>query len=241
MKHLIGNKKLKRGITMTILLLGNGKTMQQSKRIIRNYLVASSNENIFIKHYNDFKSLESCSLSFDLLIVELSTFQQKDFSDKVDYLSKTIKSNNAVTVIISNNENCPVKYLRLHIIDRVLTNNLENMLPKFLDDYLEGYSAKTNLFYYNVYKSQRIINKKQILFFQSDGKRVIINTKTGQDTFYGKLSDCIKQPCMKNFVFIHQSYLVNMHYIDEIKNRRVYIGKWELPISRKYSHNVKFK
>lgn len=224
---------------MTILLLGSGKTIQQAKKCICNYIVTSHYENILVKHYNDFKSLESCLISFDLLIVELSTLQQEDFCDEVDILSEKIKTNNAATIIITDKKNCPLKYLSLRIIDRVIKNNLENMLPKLLADFYEGSFAKFNLFHYNFYKSQRIVNKKQILFLQSDGKRIIIYTKEGQDTFYGKLSDCIKQPCMRDFIFIHQSYLINMHYIDKIKNGKVYIGKWELPISRKYSHSVK--
>ena len=225
---------------MTILLLGSGRTILQAKKCIDNYLVGSNYEDILIKHFNDLKSMERNSECFEIMIIE-PTGKQLNETCKEDFelLSERIRANNASTVIITDKNNCPVELFRLHVIDRILTETIESGLQKVLDNYFEGYYAKNNLFHYNVYKSQRIINKNQILFLQSDGKRVIIYTKRGQDTFYGKLSDCIKQPCMKHFVFIHQSYLINTFYIDEIRNGKVYIDKWELPISRKYSCNVK--
>lgn len=227
---------------MTILLLGSGRNILKVKRIIDNYIVGSHYEDILIKHFYNFKSMESYSLSFDILIIEPTGKQlNKICKEEFERLSNKIRTNNASTVIITDKDCCPVELFRLHIIDQILADDIENSLHKVLDNYFEGYFAKYNLFHYNVYKSQRIININQILFFQSDGKRVIIYTKRGQDTFYGKLSDCIKQPCMKHFVFIHQSYLINTFYIDEIRNGKVYIDKWELPISRKYSYNVKMR
>lgn len=225
---------------MTILLLGSGRTILQAKKCIDNYLVGSNYEDILIKHFNDFKSMERNSQSFDIMIIEPTGKQLNETcKEEFELLCERIRANNASTVIITDKDSCPVELFRFHVIDQILVDDIENSIHKVLDNYFEGYFAKYNLFHYNVYKSQRIINKNQILFLQSDGKRVIIYTKRGQDTFYGKLSDCIKQPCMKSFVFIHQSYLINPFYIDEIRNGKVYIDKWDLPISRKYSCNVR--
>ena len=230
-----GDKNTVMGDTMTILLLGSGQNIKQTKKCVQNYLVGTHYENILIKHCNGLKSFKSRTFSFDLLITALEDIHKEER----DPLAEIIRENNAATVIITDKDDCPVEYLALHIIDRVSKANFENDLCRVMDDYFEGHFADHDLFRYNVHKSQRIVNRKQILFLQSDGKRIIIYTQNGQDTFYGKLSDCVKQPCMRDFVFIHQSYLVNPFFIDEIRNGKVYIGKWELPISRKYSQNIR--
>lgn len=49
---------------MTFLLLGSGRTILQAKKYIDNYLVESNYEDIWIKHFYDFKSMESYILSF---------------------------------------------------------------------------------------------------------------------------------------------------------------------------------
>lgn len=229
---------VKRGNKMTILLLGSGEAVQQARSCIRNYILASSYDNILIKYCSDLESLQDPGFSFDLLLLELSRQGSKPSEEALELLVGTVRTNNASTVVLTDMDDCPVEALSLHIIDRVSTDNIETGLCRVLNSYYEEYHAECNLFHYNVCKGQRIVNKKQILFLQSDGRRVIIHTQFGQDHFYGKLSDCLKQPCMRDFIFIHQSYLINPFYIDEIRNKKVYIGRWELPISRKYSHNI---
>lgn len=69
------------------------------------------------------------------------------------------------------------------------------------------------------YKSQgnsyRIMYR-DILYFQSDGRKINIVMEKEIQSFYGKLSE-IEQMCPEGlFLRIHKSYLINMHHAKEI-------------------------
>lgn len=77
---------------------------------------------------------------------------------------------------------------------------------------------------------------KEILFFYSDKRKVILVTKQGEYPFYDKLDQVenkINSGREKTgFVRIHQRYLVNGNKINQITVHHVKIGETILPISR---------
>lgn len=70
-----------------------------------------------------------------------------------------------------------------------------------------------------VYKNRGYIYRimyKDILYFQSDGRKVNIIMKEKTESFYGKLSE-IEPICPEGmFLRIHKSYLINIHHAKEI-------------------------
>lgn len=51
-----------------------------------------------------------------------------------------------------------------------------------------------------------------ILFFSSEGRKIKITTNHGESKFYGALKDIVKN-LPSDFIWIHQSYVVNKNYI----------------------------
>ena len=80
--------------------------------------------------------------------------------------------------------------------------------------------------------------KKEIRWFYSDKRKVMLVTDRGEYGFYAQLDEVEKQ--LKDggeagqFVRIHQRYLVNTKWVDQIGSASVQIGGEELPISRAY-------
>ena len=75
--------------------------------------------------------------------------------------------------------------------------------------------SECNFEYKNQGNSYRVMYK-DILYFQSDGRKINIVMENDSQSFYGKLSE-IEQECPEGlFLRIHKSYLINMHYIKEI-------------------------
>ena len=75
--------------------------------------------------------------------------------------------------------------------------------------------SECNFEYKNQENSYRVMYK-DILYFQSDGRKINIVMENDSQSFYGKLSE-IEQECPEGlFLRIHKSYLINMHYIKEI-------------------------
>lgn len=72
-----------------------------------------------------------------------------------------------------------------------------------------------NFEYKNQGNSYRIMYK-DILYFQSDGRKINIVMEKKIESFYGKLSE-IEQMCPEGvFLRIHKSYLINMCHAKEI-------------------------
>lgn len=77
------------------------------------------------------------------------------------------------------------------------------------------------------------IDPKEILFIQSDGAYIIIQTKTRR-IVQRKLLKEIEQELPDNFMRTHRSYIVNRDYITHKKSSALTLGEYTIPISRSY-------
>ena len=226
---------------ISVLILGNSDVIKRLYNLINSYIVESYyDDKMTINLQDGIECLYDTTSKFDLLFIDETCKNQLlnsigHFSSLVEQIEK----NNAVTIVVSNDNAIPINLIKLNIRDWIAPKHLENQIYSAIDNYLLGTFSKYNFFHYRIHRSNHLVNTKQILFFQSEGKRIIIQTKQGTEYFYGQLSSCQEQICIRSFVLIHQSYLVNPLYIDEIKERKVYIGNYILPISRKHLENVR--
>lgn len=97
--------------------------------------------------------------------------------------------------------------------------------------------------YVNNYQENKV-RVKDIIYFESVYRKVHINMKQGADCFYGKLSDIEKtlENSVIPFIRIHQSYLVNYHYISHYKSSKIIMENGaELMISIAHRSAVKEK
>ncbi len=74
---------------------------------------------------------------------------------------------------------------------------------------------------------------KEILYFESSGKKIKIVKQSEVREFYGKLSDIGQQLKDKDFIQIHKSYLINYFHVIEYQYEYVKMSdKTMLPISQ---------
>lgn len=74
---------------------------------------------------------------------------------------------------------------------------------------------------------------KDILYFESENRKINIITKDDTRTFYGTLDDVFEKVKQYNFLDIHKSYLVNYNYIVKFEYRQVTLTNDRvLPISQ---------
>lgn len=78
------------------------------------------------------------------------------------------------------------------------------------------------------------IPHKEILYFESDRRKVNCVTPNRSYEFYGKLDEVAQELSSSDFVRIHQRYLVRADAIRQICGNEVQIGAHTLPISRSY-------
>lgn len=72
---------------------------------------------------------------------------------------------------------------------------------------------------------------RDILYFYSDRRKVVLVTEEGEYPFYEKL-DAVEEQMEEQFVRIHQRYLVNPEQVSHIGGNTVRIDESELPVSR---------
>lgn len=85
-----------------------------------------------------------------------------------------------------------------------------------------------------------LIPIRNIMYLASDRRKIILQTTEDQTEYYSTLSIEEEKLPSKQFVRIHQSYLVNFDYIKQIQGKRIVLTSGEeLPISDKQSIVVK--
>lgn len=81
---------------------------------------------------------------------------------------------------------------------------------------------------------------RDILYFESSGKKISITTEQEERQFYGKLSDVETQLGGRGFLFVHKSYLVNYAHVIEYQYESVTMSnRVALPISQNRRKDVR--
>ena len=121
----------------------------------------------------------------------------------------------------------------------ILKDHVTEELPQALTRYVEEIRASEA--YINVVtggEKQRV-PLSSVLYFESNGRKLILHQKNGEIEFYGKMSEIQEEMEQQGFVRIHQSYLVSRDEIRMIRRDSVIVGEVELPVSRRYAEQVK--
>ncbi|MGG5315032.1 LytR/AlgR family response regulator transcription factor [Enterococcus sp. AZ072] len=79
--------------------------------------------------------------------------------------------------------------------------------------------------------SQRKLPLQEISYFWSEGRKVHVQTKDEALTFYGKLNE-LELELPDYFIRIHNRYLVNLYFVEEISSTIVCCAGQHLPLSR---------
>lgn len=80
---------------------------------------------------------------------------------------------------------------------------------------------------------------RDILYFMSMDKKILIIKKEGQEEFYGKLK-LIQEQLSADFLMIHQSYIIHQEYVTEYSYESVRMANGDvLSISKPYRKDVR--
>lgn len=98
-------------------------------------------------------------------------------------------------------------------------------------------------FYYMSEYIEKEIQMKEIRYFESQGRRIVMNTVNGKnEVFYGSLKAIQKQLEQNFFCLCHTSFLVNIACVHKITGKFIVLDNGEeLPISRTYTAEIRKK
>ena len=98
-----------------------------------------------------------------------------------------------------------------------------------------------NSFCYRSGRISRQVPYREILYYESCGRKVLVHTNDGIYEYFGKLSQIMDQGLPSNFLCIHKSYIVNLDHVGEIHRDCMYLpekNRW-LSISKIHRRQVK--
>lgn len=96
--------------------------------------------------------------------------------------------------------------------------------------YLEVVSGRANV----------LIDLEKVVYIEKRRNQCVFHMTDGEQVCYDTLAKVYKQLDVETFLYTHQGYIANFHYIKEVKRDAVCFGAgMEIPISRKYYEPIK--
>lgn len=178
-----------------------------------------------LKYMDDGNSLDLIFL--DIEMKEVNGIQvglkiregMKDDNTQIAYISG--KSNYAMELFQVRPINFLVKPLYLDSVESVFLTALRLI------------RVKNSYFKYKKGHSYNKIELKDIIYFESENRKVNIITKYGIDTFYSLMDKVYNDIRDKGFLYIHKSYIINTLYINSFMYDKVIMSNdIVLPISQ---------
>lgn len=122
----------------------------------------------------------------------------------------------------------------------LLKSQIQDGLTKVLADIREELQGEES-FCFQVKGETIRVNRKEILYFESDKRQLRLVTEHEVHMFYGKLEET-ESELGEGFLRCHRSYLVNMAQIRKYSGEEIVLqGEKIIPISRSYAKEVKRK
>lgn len=115
---------------------------------------------------------------------------------------------------------------------------LKSQIAEKLSEVLEavrGELAGEEHFSFQVNRETISINKRRILYLESDKRQLHLITETEEYRFYGSLDEAERE-LGENFLRCHRSYLVNMKQIQKYSREQIGLKSGDtIPVSRSYA------
>lgn len=154
------------------------------------------------------------------------------------YIREELQDDNTQIVYISGKTSYALDLFQIRPMHFLIKPLSKEQIIKTLEKAIELQGRQTRVLMYKTGKTEKKIPFKEIMYFSSDAKKVIIHIKNGEDSFYGKLTDVVYPE--EDFICIHKSYIVNRNYVMQFKFDSVILVNSEvLPISRVYRKEVR--
>ncbi|MEY8296329.1 MAG: LytR/AlgR family response regulator transcription factor [Emergencia timonensis] len=126
----------------------------------------------------------------------------------------------------------------VHAFHYILKPYEEAKIREVLSKAIQEISGQETQFYMVEQKSGTLrLPMDAICYFKSDRRTIHIVTTNDSFTFYGKLDD-VEAKLPACFQRVHNRYLVNMHFVTQVRPTSCLCHEEELPVSRAYKQDL---
>lgn len=157
-------------------------------------------------------------------------------------LLKLYANDNTAIIYVTSYEKYAIDAIKVRAFDfikkPVTYEKVEQALSSFIDRINDS-----RMYFQFIYKNTvNSIMTSNIIYLESRGRKVYIHTLFNEYEFYARFSDLINKECFKDFIRIHQSYFVNINFVERFTPDTVTLVGREtlsLPISKSKRGEVK--
>ena len=132
-----------------------------------------------------------------------------------DYIRRVLENEQIFIIYISSKEQYALQLFQNRPFDFLVKPLQKKKIFAILDSIYRIVGKSNFDFEYQSNGVKYRIPYRDILYFQSEGRKINIVTKQKTKTFYGKLSEVENKVPEYLFLNIHKSYLVNFNYVKE--------------------------
>lgn len=215
----------------------NMKYSQQTEQYIRDIISDRRSLNIDIFNSGD-KLLEACKLkSYDIafLDIEMPGIKGLDVAKKLRE-----KDNNIIIAFLTNYSEFATKGYEVSAFRYILKEEPESIIRRQMISIINEYNRKQKSLVVMIKGEKSIINIDSITYAEVIKRVIVIHTVTGKSyEFYAPLNELLEKLEGYGYVKTHQSFIVNMSYIESILCNTIELKTGEsIPLSRTFKRQV---
>lgn len=178
--------------------------------------------------------------SFDLFILDIELRYVNGV--KVGWLlRKELGQSSAQLLYISGKQEYAMQLFDLRPLNFLLKPLKEKKVHECLRQAVYLAERSSSHFEYKFKKILHRVAYRDVRYFESSNKTVIIHTVSGEDLMIGQLSEIIQSSALPpNFIQVHQSYLINYDYVERLGYKQLTLDdSTEITISYPYRKEVR--
>lgn len=177
-------------------------------------------------------------MEFDLIFLDIELVQ-KNGIEIGHFIRNEMKDIKTHIVYISSKQNYAMELFKIQPLDFLIKPVAVEKLKEVLERSIRQNKVVSFYFEYQKGASLYRIPAREIIYFMSMDKKIIIVKQDGTEEFYGKLKNITAQ-LPSGFMMIHQSYIINQEYVSEYSYENVrMVNGVTLSISKPYRKEVR--
>jgi len=181
---------------------------------------------------------------YNLIFLDIEFAQNAINGVEVGRLIREAHRNNAVSIVyMSWKMQYSMQLFAIRPLDFLIKPLAYEQIEKIITTYLDIHGLWIKDFTYNIGHDIYKVQIKDIVYIQSDKRKLILHLSDGRkEEFYGSIKDIYKEQLQKfDFLYIHNSYIVNYDYIAAIKFDKLTLttDATQLPISQRKRSEIR--
>jgi len=209
---------------------------------IENENVLAFEIKIFLSGEELYKHILEKDMKFDMIFLDIELPQMSGI-DIGNIIRKEFKNEKTKIIFISNHVRYALELFQIRPFDFVIKPIKYDKIEQIIKTIMSIIYKQNGTFEYQVKNKKYEIELYKVLYFASEGRKIIIHTQKNNfpnNEFYGKISDISSRLLNLDF-FLSSSYcLVNYYAVAEFSYKKVIlINGDEIIISQAHQTNVR--